>query len=287
MSRIINQITDFIKREIIRLKKDGAVIGISGGIDSAVTLALCRRALGDEGILALIMPEYDSDPESLRLAKMVTSGVKNQVIPIGPILKQMGIYNYFRIVPFQNRVPYNIKTRYVHKMFKDFGPRVFLEFLNNSLPDRLKKSAAYFRTKNRVRMTVLYQKAEEQNYAVVGTINRTEFLLGFFVPFGDGTADIMPLINFYKTDVKKLARELEIPEVIRDRPPTPDLIPGISDEMILGMSYDLVDDILMVIEGRRDRKGIDQGDFEYVEEIYEKAGGIRSLLTPQPEEFLK
>jgi len=283
---VADRLIRYIQSRIKELGRNGAVIGVSGGIDSAVVLHLCLQALGRERILALILPEYDSDPASIRLARRICHGIPFQVIPIGPILKKMGIYRYFQILPFQNRLPYRMKSGYVRNVFKKVSKDLYLKFLTNNLPSEIKMVTAYLRAKNRIRMAILYQKAEELDYAVVGTINRTEYLLGLFVPFGDGAADLMPLLPFYKSEIFQIAEELGIDPEIRSRRPTPDLIPGLSDEEIIGLSYEEIDNGLAVIEGREKQK-INDEKLNYIRSIYERAEPIRRSFPPVAEEILE
>ena len=283
MSKRVDALTNYINYGLKKLEKDGAVVGISGGLDSAVVLRLCQRAIGNGKIRAIALPEFDSDPESVRLAKELCAGLSFEVINIGPVLKKLGIYRYFHPMVFSLHLPYRIKKNYVHRISPSLKGRLYLKFLRDDLPEDLKKIKPYLRIKNRIRMTILYQKAEELNYGVVGTINRTEYLLGFFVPFGDGSADIMPLIDLYKTEVRELALELKIPPAILNRKPSPDLIPGLGDEEIIGLKYERIDTILKkIVAGERTT-----GEERYIKEVYEAAASIRRLIAPKPEKIFK
>ncbi|MBE0433756.1 NAD(+) synthase [candidate division WOR-3 bacterium] len=271
---MVNSLATGFKTELEILKKDGAVIGISGGIDSAVVLKLLEQCLPKDKILPVIIPERDSNPKCMRMAKKLCLDYDSKIISITPILEKLGIYRDFKNYFF---IPRGIKEKYSQRKFRQSGKDIYLRILDNELDPDLLKALGYIRIKNRVRMAIIYHQAEIRNYAVVGTINKTEYLLGFFVPFGDGVADLMPLLNFYKTDVYKIARELEVPEEIINQAPSPDLIPGLSDGLILGMSYQKIDRVLKGIE---QSENLDTASEEYkcIEEIFERAKRLRALL---------
>ncbi len=274
--KIIIQLADNLKSALSNLKKDGAVIGVSGGIDSAVALGLLERCLPKDRILPLILPDRDSDPRCIYLAEKVCQHYEAKRISITPLLQKLGIYRSFKNYAF---IPRRIKEGYTRRKLEHYGRKIYLRFLRGDLNSELRKVLSYVRIKNRIRMAILYHHAEMCNYAVVGTINRTEYLLGFFVPFGDGVADTMPLLKLYKTDLYRIARALEIPEEIITQSPTPDLIPAVTDEMILGMSYERIDDILKKIIDDK-VADLDTEESEYVRALYNRAKDLRVLFSP-------
>jgi NAD+ synthase len=146
-----------------------------------------------------------------------------------------------------------------------------MEDLQNNGYQWFLKGLAFYRAKHRVRMVCLYLEAEKRNFAVVGASNRTEALTGFYVKWGDDSADIEPILHVYKTEVYQLATELGIPEKIRIKVPSPDLIPGITDEYILGMSHSELDSILMKIEEGEDLSEIEPEKIKGVRQILEAA----------------
>jgi len=107
---------------------------------------------------------------------------------------------------------------------------------------------AYYRIKHRVRMATLYYYAEKNNYLLVGCTNLSERLIGFYVKYGDDVCDVAPIAHLYKTEVRQLSEYLSVPEDIRNRSPSPDLIPGITDEYSLGVNYETLDQILAGLE---------------------------------------
>jgi len=247
----------FIRQHMEELEREGVVLGLSGGVDSTVVAALCKRAVGSEKILALIMPEKDSKREQTEDALTVAQemGIKTELINITPYLKRLGIYKLFPLN--KPLVPKKLKEMMVRRAYNYFrrktGETPFAASLSG-LKDKefsayLKKSNAYYRAKHRLRMLLLYREAEKENRLVVGAANKSEWLVGFFVKYGcDGAADIMPLINLYKTQVRELARYLNVPGPIIDKPPSPDLIPGLTDERALAISYEKLDLILLALE---------------------------------------
>ncbi|KLO23368.1 NAD(+) synthase [Marinitoga sp. 1155] len=245
---MIDMIKKFIVENLKKYNYNGVVIGISGGIDSAVVGKLCVEAIGNSNVMGLILPERDSSPETVNDAKMVCEflGIKYKVINISPILKKIGVYN---LEPSTFFIPRKIQEKYVRKEFKK---RNYTDDLMNKGDKDFLKGLAYYRIKHRIRMVLLYFYAEQINYAVIGTTNKTELKVGFYVKYGDDSVDIEPIMHLYKTQVFDLAKELNIPEKIISKSPSPDLIPGITDEYAMGITYKDLDRILLKIENNKD-----------------------------------
>lgn len=221
------------------LRRRGVVVGISGGIDSSVVLALAVRCFGPEKVTALIMPEHDSEPESEALAKRLAKHYKVTPIVenISPILEGYGCYRR-RDEAIQRLYPqYDPKAGYKAKIclpdnlldqdsFNIYSLVVICpdgEEMSKrlSLQDYLQIVAAS-NFKQRARMSMLYYHAELRHYAVLGTPNKNEHDQGFFVKHGDGGADLKPIAHLYKTQVYQLAEYLDVPQEIRERTPTTD-----------------------------------------------------------------
>jgi NAD+ synthase len=185
------------------------VLGVSGGIDSAVVMKLCSRAVGREKVLGLIMPEIDSPKEDLEDARELCEqeGVDYRVIDISKIVESYQLA---------------------------IGGRIDKKSLAN--------------IKARARMVILYHFANADWRLVVGTSNKSELLIGYFTKFGDGGADIEPIGDLYKTEVRELAKVLGIPEKIVKKVPSAGLWKGQTDEGEMGIMYDKLDAILMGIE---------------------------------------
>jgi NAD+ synthase len=228
-------------RTIVRqnLHRYGGVVGISGGVDSSVVLALCVRAFGDEHVAAIMMPEKDSDPESEKLARMVAKhyGIEPILEDITPVLEGFGCYlrrdaAVRHLFPEYNAASgYKVKIGLPQNLLDEDTFNIF--YLTIVTPDSNEKTCRlpiqeYFQIvaasnfKQRTRMAMLYYHAELRNYGVIGTANKNEHDQGFFVKFGDGGVDVKPIAHLYKTQVYQLARYLDVPEEIRSRPPTTD-----------------------------------------------------------------
>lgn len=259
---------NFIKEKIEEYNYRGAVVGVSGGVDSAVVLSLCVQALGKDRVFALILPERDSSKDSLKDAVDLceTLGVEYRKRSITPILRKIGAY---RLFPPRFFLPNSIVKRYVLNRWNTLSKDPFLDDLRNTGPEEFLKGLAYYRIKHRIRMCLLYFEAEKRGYAVVGTTNRTEYLTGLYVKWGDEAVDIEPIMHLYKTQVFELAKEMNVPEKILKKPPSPDLIPGITDEMAFNMSYLELDRILMKLEKNEDLSDEDPKKVERVKKILE------------------
>jgi NAD+ synthase len=207
------------KRLISRLKKffnqqgfSKAVLGLSGGVDSAVTLAIAVKALGSENVFGLILPEQGvSSPLSAELAEKVAAK--------------------FEVATFTRDLTDSLRT-YIGL------PWGFSTLANQNIRPRL-------------RMILLYHFALTKKALVLGTSNKSEMLLGYGTKFGDFAADVEVLGNIWKTDVYKLAKELKIPVEIIKRPPTAELAPGQTDAGELGAGYAQLDQILQKLEKKK------------------------------------
>jgi NAD+ synthase len=235
----VNQITKKLRHDIfIKLQRKGGVVGISGGIDSSVTLALAVKALGEDKVIGIKMPEKDSNPDSIRLADELAKkfGVTTITEDITAALAGFGCYRrrdeaVKRIFPEYDPVNYKMKIGIKESgLFTNLPPLFYITIIDNKgtehterLPsDEFRQIVAASNFKQRSRMSMLYFHAENRHYAVIGTPNKHEVEQGFFVKYGDGGADIMPIAHLYKTQVYQLARYLGIPQEIIERTPTTD-----------------------------------------------------------------
>lgn len=239
------------------LRRRGAVVGMSGGIDSSVCAALAARALGRQRVLGLFMPERASAQESLRLGRSVAAAldIESIVEDVAPILEAVGCYRR------QNEA--------IRQAFPDYGERDKFKLVLPSIleGERLNLSrlvieradgtshslrlgaeayqalVAATNYKQRVRKMTEYYHADRLGLAVVGTPNRLEYDQGFFVKLGDGAADVKPIAHLYKTQVYALAAYLGIPEEVRRRPPTTDTfsLGQTQEEFYFSLPYDKMD----------------------------------------------
>jgi len=274
-----------MRNSMEKLNREGMVLGLSGGLDSAVIACLCRRILPGNKIMALIMPEKETSKENMKDAADLAKNLNIQyhVIYLDPFLESANIR--FPI-PFLN---YRLKSMLVRffyrKMKKSTGETPFLTLLKGargySFKKYLNKGTANYRFKHRLRLTFLYQAAEETNRLAVGAANKTEYLTGFFVKFGiDHNSDIMPLLDLYKSQVKKLAHYLEVPEKIINKAPTPDMIPGITDELAFEIPYEDLDKILYAIENDMPLQGILKEKEAYVKSLIDNSAHMRNIDIP-------
>jgi NAD+ synthase len=228
-------------RDIVlrRLRRRGAVLGMSGGVDSSVCAALCAHALGKDRVLGLFLPEAESATDSLRLGRLAADalGIESLVEDISPVLRAASCYER-RDVAIREVIPEygpGWKCKITLPDLVDRSGYALYSVLARS-PEgverraRLTKEAslgivAATSFKQRTRRMMEYYHADRLMYAVVGTPNRLEYDQGFFVKNGDGAADFKPIAHLYKTQVYELARYLEIPEDIQSRRPTTDTYP--------------------------------------------------------------
>jgi NAD+ synthase len=206
-------LTGFLRTEIGRSGFSRAVIGLSGGIDSALACYLAAEALGPHNVLAVRMPYATSAPDSLEHAQLV--------------IDELGVQS----------LDFSI-TGMVDPLFEGF-PEM----------DRRRKGNAMARA----RMIVLYDQSVAFKGLVVGTGNKTEILLGYTTLYGDAAYALNPLGDLYKTQVRQLARDMALPEAIQSKPPSADLWVGQTDEGELGFTYEQVDRLLYLLIDQRYR----------------------------------
>lgn len=235
---VIN-ITHKIKNDISNsIRRKGAIVGISGGIDSSVSLALSVKALGSENVIGILLPEKDSSGDSKELALMLAHqfGVQTIEENITHALDGFGCYRrrdeaVISLFPEYNPDDDKMKIGISPAAITNNLPPVFFLTIVNKYgeekskmlpPKQYLQIVAASNFKQRCRMSMLYYHAERLYYAVVGTPNKHEVEQGFFVKHGDGGADIMPIAHLYKTQVYQIAEYLKIPKEIIERTPTSD-----------------------------------------------------------------
>jgi len=230
-AEVETKITRFIKDYVLKSKAKGIVLGLSGGIDSSTVAALSAKAIGGNNVLGLMLPEKETyNPKDIEHAKIVAEkfGLKTEIIDITPVLEA-----------FRKSMP----------IFDD--------------RDRLCKG----NLKARTRMVYLYYYANRLSLIVCGSSDKSETMIGYFTKWGDVAADISPIMDLYKTQVKKLARHIGIPKEIVEKPPSPTLWPGQTAEEELGLKYETLDLILYGLE-----------HFMKADEIAEQLGLQKALV---------
>ena len=248
-------------REVVirKFRKKGVVVAMSGGIDSSVVAGLSVRVLGKERVFGLLMPERDSASETLALSRGLAQhlGIQYAHEDISPILEAVGCYRrrdeaVRRVVPdygpgCKSKI---VLPPVVEEKFRLFT--VVVQYPDGRRTETQLDLDAYLgivaatNFKQRTRKMLEYYHADRLNYAVMGTPNRLEYDQGFFVKLGDGAADFKPIAHLYKTQVYRLAEFLQLPEVIRRRPPTTDTysLPQSQEEFYFSLPYDKMDLVL-------------------------------------------
>ncbi len=252
------RIARIIREQVFhRLRRRGAVVGLSGGIDSSVVAALCARALGKERVLGLLLPEADSSEDSLRLGHLLAEsiGIRTWCEDLTPILSAARCYERrdeaIRLVIPAYGAGWKCKIVLPNLLGDSVYPffSVVAQSPTGVHTRRRLTAEAYLGVvaatnfKQRARMMLEYHHADRLQYAVVGTPNLVEHDLGFFVKNGDGAADLKPIAHLYKTQVYRLGEYLGIPREIRKRVPTTDTysLPQSQEEFYFALAHDKMD----------------------------------------------
>ena len=261
----VARIAEFINEQLQSMRRDGAVIGISGGVDSALASELLIRALGQEKVFGLILPEKESNIVSKVFATKQAQklGIETETVDITPALDGLDTYNkrdgFVKEVFPEYDPSYRMKITLPPDLLDRDAFNVFTLTIDdgkgNQKSARLNKEVlngivAASNTKQRTRMVYLYYYAEKMNYIVCGTTNRSETIQGFFVKYGDGGVDIEPLAHLYKIQVYQLSEHLGVVKEIINRPPSPDTYTyEVSDEeFFFRMPFDTLDHLLYAWE---------------------------------------
>ena len=201
---IHNELVEFLRENFKKAGFSKAVLGLSGGIDSALVAYLLRDALGKENILAIMMPYKSSNPDSLNHAKLVIEDLK-----------------------------INSKTIEITDMIDAY-------FKNEKEASSLRMGNKMARE----RMSILFDYSSKENALVVGTSNKTEIYLGYSTQFGDSACALNPIGDLYKTNIWDLSRYLKIPNELIEKKPSADLWEGQTDEQEMGLTYKEADQVL-------------------------------------------
>ena len=232
--KLVLDIQNWIYNYVKSANAANVIVGLSGGIDSAVTTALCTKALGNKNVFGLGLP-CGSISQDLEDAKLVAKSldINFTVLDLTPVHNK-----------FLNIISSNYKKN---------------NFANANLKPRLRMAALYF-----------YGQTKGKSL-IAGTSNRTELAIGYFTKYGDGAADFEPLASLYKQEVRKLAKTLSVPERIITKPPSAGLWAGQTDEGEIGLTYDVIDEILYRIDYNIDFEGLNDNDIQKVKDLMNSA----------------
>lgn len=294
--------TESIERHIQELldtnSAEGVIIGLSGGIDSAVLATLAVRALRTEWVDAYYLYDRHSSKESQTRAKLIADWLRMELRyhDITPAMQKMKIYSplIMRMTTLSGFINHCLNTK-LHRLFH--GELPFISTLRKDGSNSNNKSFFYnltvgpieaaFNARHIYRRKFLEQKAQEKNWLVLGAANRSESAVGWFVKDGIDDLPFSPIIGLYKTQVLQLAKYLGLPSKIRSQAPSPDMLKGITDESALGLSYDTLDIILHCIDrGISDEQilssGVSSEDLRLVQIMNSLSAWKREPENPNP-----
>ncbi|HEX8220720.1 MAG TPA: NAD+ synthase [Chloroflexia bacterium] len=217
-------LVDFIRQEVRKFGFNRVVLGLSGGIDSALSATLAAEALGPENVVGIMLPYRTSSPESEGHARLLVEqlSLQNDIIDITPMAEPL---------------------------FEHYGGELSNLRRGNILA--------------RLRMVAVFDRSAAENALVLGTSNKTEYLLGYTTWYGDSAASIQPIGDLYKTQIRALSRAVGVPTPILEKKPSADLWPGQTDESEMGLTYDTVDQVLyLLVDERLDPQYVVEMGFE-------------------------
>jgi len=302
--RAVEEISERMREVVYKdLRRRGAVIGLSGGVDSSLVAHLCAHAFGPERVLGVLMPEGESAPDTLDLSHVAAdaAGVETVVEDITHLLEAAGCYER-RDAAIRTVMPEYAEGWKAKIVLPSLlgNARYSLFTVVAESPEGERREARLTATayrevvaatnfKQRVRKMLEYHHADRLDYAVVGTPNRLEYDQGFFVKNGDGSADVKPIAHLYKTQVYQLAEHMGVPAVIRERPPTTDTyaLDQSQEEFYFSVPFDKLDLCLyalnegLPVEAAAAATGLDAEVVERVfEDIERKRRAAEYLLAP-------
>jgi len=272
--KVVDDLIKKLQRQVfVDLKRQGAVIGTSGGIDSAVVAALCARAFGPEKTVGILLPDKDSSPDSKKLAIELAEkfGYPYEINDVTEGLRGASCYKY-RDSAFQRVFPewregWKAKIVLPTNILESNRINIYKLAVESPKGEKMEKRlplkeylqiVAASNMKQRIRMLTLYYHAEARNFAVIGTANKNEYDQGFFVKYGDGGVDVKPIAKFYKTQIFQLAEFLGVPASICERTPTTDTYPDevSQEEFFYGLKFLTMDLLWLAKEGGYDANDV-------------------------------
>jgi NAD+ synthase len=266
-SRIAALISDSVSRR----RADGVILGLSGGIDSALVAALAAHSLGPARVHAVALPERDSSPESETDARELATVLRIDY-RVEEITGALGALGCYRSAASQVARVRDL-VRGAVRMLPGVTRKSFLAQLGAEGGLRFREFVAFYRMKHRVRLVTLCREAESKNLLVMSCANRSESETGFFVRYGDDSGDVAPIRHLFKTQVFRLGEWLDLPASILKKRPMPDLFGNVGDEDIIGMSYAELDAILALLDAGlaedaiAARTGLKPESIRFVEDI--------------------
>jgi len=268
-------IVAFLRQKVEEYRSDGIALGLSGGVDSAVLATLGVRAVGASAVHSLDLYDRDSNLQSLELARNLAEqlGIRFEARDITALLQEQGAYTS-SMVRLARRCPGVAKrvvwaTWHGYRFLAKENPFNLVLRQGEPLKGRLARGTydvlacsieRSFSARHITRRRLLEDYATKRNLLVVGAANRTEWLIGWFVKDGVDDLPIAPLLGLYKTQVYQLARFLGVPPAIIQQTPSPDMLPGLTDEAALGFQYEMLDAVLSHLErGPDNEAGVVRG----------------------------
>jgi NAD+ synthase len=297
----------FIKETVHEpFHRNGIVIGISGGVDSAVIATLAVKALGNNNVYGMILPEKESSPSSRILATELCKKLKIHYseVPITPMIESFGVYEQ-KSALMKDLFPEYDPAVHTTNLFLPKGfssatllaiPSIRLSGKDGSICTKRLSAPQYLKlislqnVKQRTRMIELYMQAEKMNYVVSGTTNKSELLTGYFVKFGDGGVDLEPIADLYKLQVFRIAELLKIDNKILTRAPSPDTWSHFTsdEDFYLRMPYEILDQLLYAdehsipLETVKRSTGMDEGQIERAKKHISSMKKASALLQLPP-----
>lgn len=266
--KVTKDIQKYIRSLMKEKKNSHIILGLSGGIDSAVLAVLAVGAVGADMVRAYYLKDRDSEKESQEKAQLLADwlGFKLEVQDISHVMKEDGIYSplIMRISTIAHFINRMIQRSYClffnetpHKSTLkegcgEFEHNPFKRLVFDLSVHHLEKG---FNARHIHRRKVIEQIAQENNYLILGAANRSESMVGWFVKDGIDDMPIQPLLGLYKTQVWQLADYLNLPSKVRNQKPSPDMMKGITDEFAIGIEYRRLDEILDYLE-----RGLDESE---------------------------
>lgn len=285
-ARVANIAVDFFRKKVEQEKKDGVVLGLSGGVDSSTVAFLAVRAMEDPSkVHALYLPDQDSEGKFWNYVQEVSQklGIVLKKIEITEEMRRQGVYRpvilkITHTLPFLNRLIVWSSNKIIHPLFFRELPFIATLKKGSSAKDPLTKLIyaieESFNVRHRARRRILEEYAQSHNLLLIGCANRSEFFVGWFVKDGVDDLPVEPILGLYKNQVRQLAYYLGVPEKIIKEAPSPDMFKRIGDEDCIGYPYEKIDKVAYIVEHGLSREvalkdGIAPEDFEGIKTLHQ------------------